>query len=188
MECPSTSILRTPQSITSAKDFCRSGCSYDDFSSALPHWNHGYPLSGNQVHWKGRFWMLSSQPVKDHLLCTLAPCRSDYCLRTESRGACPLPGSRRREEKIPCIWTEEWKKMNGWSLYLALGASYYPTIWLGSNSVDVSLSQIAPTSVGQDKKMERGKISNPSIHPGENRVQTPSYMETRLLIWVRMKA
>ena len=84
---------------------------------------------------------------KDHLLWTLAPCRSDYCLRTESRGACPLTGSRRREEKTPCIWTEEWKKMNGWSLNLASGASYSPTMWLGSNSIDVSLSQIAPTSV-----------------------------------------
>ena len=63
VECPSTSILKTPQSVTNAKDFCRSGCSYDDFSSAVHHRNHGYALPSNQVHWKGRFWMLASQPV-----------------------------------------------------------------------------------------------------------------------------
>ena len=35
---------------------------------------------------------------------------------------------------------------------------------------------------GQGKKTERDNISNPSIHPDEKRVQTPCYMETRLLV------
>ena len=97
MGCTPTFILRTPQSVTNAKDFCGSDYSMTTSAQLFTIVTMATLSLAIKYIQRADFECCPLNHCKeDHLPWTLAPSRCAYRLRTESRGAPP-----------PCLDPEE---------------------------------------------------------------------------------